>query len=60
MSAVIFPLEVMAKLGIRRLIVTNASGAINRSFCPGDIVAISDHINFMGASPLRGPPISWT
>ena len=55
-SAVTFPLEVMAKLGIRRLIVTNASGAINRSFNPGDIIAISDHINFMGTSPLRGAP----
>ena len=49
---VVFPLQVMAALGARTLLVTNAAGGINPSFCVGDIMLISDHINFTGTSPL--------
>lgn len=51
---VCFPVKVMAGLGVEKLIITNAAGAINESYTPGDIVAISDHINLMGDNPLRG------
>jgi purine-nucleoside phosphorylase len=54
MEEVCFPLMVMAGLGIKNLVVTNAGGAINESFTPGDIVAIKDHINMMGDNPLIG------
>ena len=51
---VCFPVKVLAGLGIEKLIITNAAGAINESYSPGDIVAIGDHINLMGDNPLRG------
>jgi purine-nucleoside phosphorylase len=49
-----FPVQVLAGLGVEKLIITNAAGAINESYAPGDIVAIEDHINLMGDNPLRG------
>ena len=54
MQQVVFPIRVMAAFGINTVVVTNAVGAINESFAPGDIVAISDHINLMGDNPLTG------
>lgn len=47
--------RVMAALGISVLIVTNAAGAVNPRFRAGDVMRITDHINFMGQSPLTGP-----
>jgi purine-nucleoside phosphorylase len=55
MSEVMFLSRVIGRLGIQRLIVTNAAGGVNTSFTAGDLMLISDHINFMGANPLRGP-----
>lgn len=58
MPQVGLPVRVMQRLGIDVLIVTNAAGAINPNFEPGDLMLIVDHINFMGMSglnPLRGP-----
>jgi purine-nucleoside phosphorylase len=54
-SEVGFGVRVVAALGVRTLIVTNASGAVDPIFSPGEIVAISDHINLTSASPLTGP-----
>lgn len=51
---VTFPVRIMAELGIRKLIVTNAAGGINESFHPGDLMIIRDHINFLFDSPLIG------
>ncbi len=51
---VVLPVRVMIYLGIKILIITNSSGAINKSLKPGDLVLIRDHINFMGINPLRG------
>jgi len=51
---VVFPVRVMKLLGIKTLIVTNAAGGVNTAFSAGDLMIISDHINFMGNSPLIG------
>lgn len=48
------PVYVMKLLGVKTLILTNAAGAINWNIEPGDIVVITDHINFAGLSPTRG------
>lgn len=54
MDRVTFPVRVLAEFGIRDLVLTNAAGGINRHFRPGDFMLLTDHINFMGANPLRG------
>ncbi len=54
MHQVVFPVRVMALLGVKSLIVTNASGSLREELAPGDIVLITDHINFMGTNPLIG------
>lgn len=54
MERLTFPVRVMAEFGIRSLLLTNAAGGINRAFRTGDFMALEDHINLMGASPLRG------
>jgi len=54
MDQVTFPMRVLASLGIQSVLLTNAAAGINRRFCAGDFMALSDHISFMGANPLRG------
>ena len=50
-----FPVRVMKAIGVENLIISNASGGLNPHFRPGQIVALSDHINLMPEHPLRGP-----
>jgi purine-nucleoside phosphorylase len=57
MDEVMFLTRVLGKLGIKKLVVTNAAGGINTAYKPGDLMLISDHINFMGVNPLRGPNV---
>ena len=54
MQEVTFPTRVVCMLGIKEYIATNASGGISHWLQSGDIVAVTDHINLMGANPLRG------
>ena len=49
------PVRVMAKLGVRTLILTNAAGGINLDFQPGTLMLLTDHINYSGMNPLIGP-----
>jgi purine-nucleoside phosphorylase len=58
MERLTFPVRVLAELGVRTLLLTNAAGAINRAYRAGDFMALEDHINFMGANPLRGPALA--
>jgi purine-nucleoside phosphorylase len=57
MQEVMFLSRVLGRLGIKKLIVTNAAGGVNTSYTPGDLMIISDHINLMGVNPLRGKNI---
>ena len=54
MAAIVLPVRVIKALGCRALILTNAAGGVNFDFSVGDFMLITDHINFMGANPLRG------
>jgi purine-nucleoside phosphorylase len=54
-STVVFGVRVLGRLGVRSLVLTNASGAIDPAVEPGRLVAISDHLNLQGSSPLVGP-----
>jgi purine-nucleoside phosphorylase len=58
MAQICLPVRVMQRLGVEILIVTNAAGAVNPGFNPGELMLITDHINLIGMagnSPLRGP-----
>jgi purine-nucleoside phosphorylase len=52
---VVFPVRVLARLGVKVLILTNAAGSVNVNYKPGELMVISDHINLMGVNPLIGP-----
>ena len=54
-AAIGFPVRVLRAWGVDTLVITNACGGLNPSFVAGDLMVITDHINFMGANPLRGP-----
>ena len=52
---VIFPMRVMARMGIRAVVLTNAAGGINTNYKQGCLVILRDHINLQGTNPLIGP-----
>ena len=54
-AKVVFGVRVLGRLGIESLVLTNACGALDASLEPGTLVALSDHLNLQGASPLVGP-----
>ncbi|AKT43141.1 purine-nucleoside phosphorylase [Chondromyces crocatus] len=51
----VFGVRLLAKLGCRAVLLTNAAGGINAAFSPGDLMLITDHLNLMGVNPLVGP-----
>jgi purine-nucleoside phosphorylase len=55
---VTFAIRALAEFGIQDLLLTNAAGGINKNFRPGDFMVLTDHINCMGANPLRGTYVS--
>jgi purine-nucleoside phosphorylase len=54
-SEVVFPVRVLGLLGAKILVLTNAAGAINTAFRPGELMLITDHLNLTGKNPLVGP-----
>lgn len=54
MSEVVFPTRVLVSLGCKILVITNAAGGVHPDLEAGDLVLLNDHLNLMGANPLRG------
>jgi purine-nucleoside phosphorylase len=55
LQQVVFPVRVLGRMGVKILILTNAAGSVNVAYKPGELMVISDHINFMGGNPMTGP-----
>jgi purine-nucleoside phosphorylase len=55
LGTIVFPIRVMGRLGVKRVILTNAAGGINTGFGQGALMIIDDHINLLGSNPLVGP-----
>ena len=54
MNVLTMPVRIMAKLGVKQLLLTNAAGGVNPNYRPGDLMLITDHINYSGMNPLIG------
>lgn len=54
MREITFPARVLAAMGVKQAVITNAAGGLNKEFTLGDLMVITDHINFMGTNPLIG------
>ena len=50
-----YPTRILALMGIKQVIMTNASGGLNPSYRAGELILVKDHINLMPEHPLRGP-----
>ena len=54
MEVLTMPVRIMKKLGVQILVLTNAAGGVNKDYRPGDLMLITDHINYSGTNPLIG------
>lgn len=54
LEEVVMPIRIAGIAGIKKVVITNAAGALNKEFEPGDLMIIEDHINLLGVNPLRG------
>ena len=54
MPLLTLPVRIMQRLGVQTLILTNAAGGVNKDYRPGDLMLITDHINYSGMNPLIG------
>jgi purine-nucleoside phosphorylase len=52
---VVYPVRVLGRLGVETIVLTNAAGAVNKSYRPGDFMVLHDHLNLTGRNPLLGP-----
>ncbi|HUG53018.1 MAG TPA: purine-nucleoside phosphorylase [Vicinamibacteria bacterium] len=52
---IVFPVRVLGRFGIKVLVMTNAAGSVNVNYKPGELMIITDHVNYMGINPLIGP-----
>lgn len=57
MSLVVAPMRLYGRLGVKSILLTNAAGALNPAFSVGELMALTDHINFFGVNPLVGPNV---
>lgn len=55
---VVLPVELLRRMGVRNLLISNAAGGISPSLSPGDLMVIRDHINTTGINPLIGPVVA--
>ena len=54
MPLLTLPVRIMGKLGVKTLLLTNAAGGVNKDYRPGDLMLLTDHINYSGMNPLIG------
>ncbi len=57
MGLVVSPMRLYGRLGVKSVLLTNAAGALNPAFGVGELMALTDHINFFGTNPLIGPNV---
>ncbi len=56
-NVIVFPTRVLARMGVRSILITNAAGGVSLDFQAGDVMLITDHLNLTGQNPLRGDNI---
>lgn len=55
LEQLVYPIELLRALGVKKVLLTNAAGGLNPAWRPGDLMVLTDHLNLTGITPLRGP-----